>query len=102
VDIHFDAGRSRGLARRAFVAEVPEPILQRQWKDRPLHYVADVIHRNLDFIRATLLEGVLVKEGILDRAAVELAVRAAPSRSSAISGELMNDLDLELWVRNAA
>jgi len=102
VDVHFDAGRSRGLARRAFVAEVPERILRRQWKDRPLQYVAEVIHRNLDFIRSTLLEGVLVRERILDRAAVELALSGGPSRSSAINGEVLKHLDLELWIRSSA
>ena len=102
VDVHFDAGRSRGLARRAFVAEVPEPILRRQWKDRPLRYVAEVIYRNLDFIRSTLLEGVLVREHILDQAALELALSGGPSRSAAIGGEVMNHLDLELWIRNSA
>jgi asparagine synthase (glutamine-hydrolysing) len=101
VDVHFDGGRSRGLARRAFVAEVPEPILRRQWKDRPLHYVAEVIHRNLEFIRSTLLDGVLVKGRILDREAVELALSGSPSRSAAIGGEVMNHLDLELWIRNS-
>lgn len=102
VDVHFDGGRSRGLARRAFVAEVPEPILRRQWKDRQLHYAAEVIHRNLDFIRSTLLDGVLVKERILDRTAVELALSHGPSRSAAIGGEVMNQLDLELWIRTSA
>jgi len=101
VDVHFDRGRSRGLARRAFVQEVPEPILRRQWKDRPLHYVAEVIHRNLDFIRSTLLDGMLVRERILDREAVELALSGSPSRSAAIGGEVMNHLDLELWIRNS-
>jgi asparagine synthase (glutamine-hydrolysing) len=101
VDVHFDGGRSRGLARRAFVEEVPGPILRRQWKDRPLHYVAEVIHRNLDFIRSALLDGMLVRERILDRAAVELALSGSPSRSAAIGGEVMNHLDLELWIRNS-
>jgi asparagine synthase (glutamine-hydrolysing) len=101
VDVHFDGGRSRGLARRAFVDEVPQPILRRQWKDRPMLYVAEVIQRNLDFIRLTLLEGLLVRERILDRAAVELALSGNPSRSSAIGGEVMNHLDLELWIRNS-
>jgi asparagine synthase (glutamine-hydrolysing) len=100
VDIHFDAGRSRGLARRAFVNEVPAPILRRQWKDRPLQYVSAVIQKNLPFIRESLLDGVLVKDGILDRAALELALSGQPSRSAALGGEVMNHLDLELWIRN--
>jgi asparagine synthase (glutamine-hydrolysing) len=102
VDLHFDAGRSRGLARRAFVQEVPEPNLRRQWKDRPLSQVGTVIRRNLSFIRETLLEGCLMKERILDRAAVELALRNAPTTSAALGGEILNHVDLELWIRNSA
>jgi asparagine synthase (glutamine-hydrolysing) len=102
VDVHFYDGRSRGLARRAFVREVPEPILRRQWKDRPLSQVGAVIQRNLTFIRETLLEGSLMREGILDRAAVELALRDAPTTSAALGGEILSHVDLELWSRNSA
>ena len=102
VDVHFDGGRIRGLARRAFVHEVPEPILRRQWKDRPLLQLGEVIQKNLPFIREHLLEGQLVKERILDRAAVELALREGPSPSTAISSEVMSHLDLELWIRDSA
>jgi asparagine synthase (glutamine-hydrolysing) len=102
VDVHFYDGRSRGLARRAFVRDVPAPILRRQWKDRPLSQVGAVIQRNLTFIRETLLEGSLMREGILDRAAVELALQDAPTTSAALSGEILSHVDLELWSRNSA
>ena len=102
VDVHFDGGRVRGLARRAFAAEVPEPILRRQWKDRPLLQLGEVIALNLPFIREHLLEGRLVKERILNRAAVEQALRDGPSGSSAISSEILSDLDIELWIRDSA
>jgi hypothetical protein len=42
-----------------------------------------------------------VRERILDREAVELALSGSPSRSAAIGGEVMNHLDLELWIRNS-
>jgi asparagine synthase (glutamine-hydrolysing) len=102
VDVHFDGGRIRGLARRAFVREVPEPILRRQWKDRPLLQLGEVVQLNLPFVREHLLEGALMKERILDRAAVEQALGSAPSRSSAISSEILSHLDLELWIRDSA
>jgi asparagine synthase (glutamine-hydrolysing) len=101
VDVHFDAGRSRGLARRAFVQEVPEPILRRQWKDRPLSQVGAVVQRNLSFIRETLLDGWLMRERILDRAAVELALKNAPTVSTVLAGEILTHVDLELWIRNS-
>jgi asparagine synthase (glutamine-hydrolysing) len=102
VDIHFEAGRSRGLARRAFADVVPEAILRRQWKDRPLLFFDEIIQRNLRFMREHLLDGALAREGILDRSAVELALKSGPSRSTAISAEIMSHLDLELWIRDCA
>jgi asparagine synthase (glutamine-hydrolysing) len=100
VDVHFDAGRIRGLARRAFSDLVPEAILRRQWKDRPLLFVPEVIQRNVGYLRETLLDGALVREGILDRKPLELALRAGPTRSAAIGAEIVNHLDLELWIRD--
>jgi len=101
VDVHFDGGRIRGLARRAFAAEVAEPILRRQWKDRPLLQLGEVIALNLPFIREHLLEGALVKERILNRSALEEALRDGPSASSAIGSEILSDLDVELWIRDS-
>jgi len=101
VDIHFDGGRMRGLARRAFADVVPAQILRRQWKDRPLLYFGEVIQRNLPFLRERLLDGALVRQRILDRAAVELALKNGPTGSSADSGEILSHLDLELWIRDS-
>jgi asparagine synthase (glutamine-hydrolysing) len=101
VDIHFLDGRSRGLARRAFTMEVPAPNLRRQWKDRPLLQPGVMIQRNLDFIREALLDGELTKERILDRGAVELALSNGPTKSRALSSEILNHLDLALWMRQS-
>jgi len=101
VDIHFDDGRIRGMARRAFADVLPAPILRRQWKDRPLLFVPAVISRNVDYLRETLLDGVLVKDGILDRKALELSLRRGPTRSPALGAEIISHLDLELWIRDS-
>jgi asparagine synthase (glutamine-hydrolysing) len=100
VDIHFDGGRLRGLARRAFRREVPAPILRRQWKDRPLSQPAALIERNLEFVREALLDGELTKQGILDRAALEAALQGGPSKTQFLCSEILNHLDLELWIRD--
>jgi asparagine synthase (glutamine-hydrolysing) len=102
VDIHFDGGRMRGLARQAFADVVPAPILRRQWKDRPLLFFEEIIQRNLPFMREQLLDGALVKQEVLDRAAVELALKNGPTGSSVDSGEILSHLDLELWIRDSA
>jgi asparagine synthase (glutamine-hydrolysing) len=102
VDVHFDGGRIRGLARRAFANAVPESILRRQWKDRPLLQLGEVIAVNLPFIREHLLEGALVRERILDRGAVEEALHRGPNGSRAIGSEILSHLDVELWIRDSA
>jgi asparagine synthase (glutamine-hydrolysing) len=99
VDIHFDGGRVRGLARRAFIREVPESILRRQWKDRPLLQPGQVVQQNVQFIREALLDGALVGEQLLDRAAVELCLLQNPTKSRTLSGEVLRHLELELWIR---
>jgi asparagine synthase (glutamine-hydrolysing) len=102
VDVHFDGSLIRGLARKAFSRDVPQPILRRQWKDRPLLQLGEVIQRNLKFIREHLLEGRLAKERILDRGALERALGSSPSNSSAINSEIVSHLDLELWIRDSS
>jgi asparagine synthase (glutamine-hydrolysing) len=102
VDTHFEGGRSRGLARRAFADVVPVPILRRQWKDHPVLFFGELVRNNLPFLREHLLDGALVRQGILNRAAVELALESGPTLSAAVSGELYSHLDLELWIRDCA
>jgi asparagine synthase (glutamine-hydrolysing) len=94
-----EGGRDRGLARRAFAQEVPARILQREWKDRSpgLHYQA--IQRCLPFLREMLLDGVLVREGWLNRTAVERALSGDPTRIQVYPGEILGHLDTEIWAR---
>lgn len=99
IHVHAEGGRDRGLARRAFVREVPEPILQRLWKDRAPGFHSEVLLRNLDLVREVLLDGVLVNEGLLDRAAVEAALAPGPSKTDVLPVEIYRHLDVEVWAR---
>ncbi len=99
IHLHAEGGRDRGLARRAFAREVPAPILQRLWKDRAPGFHSEVLVRNLDFIREILLDGVLVKEGLLDRAAVERALAPGPAKTEVLPVEIYRHLDVEVWAR---
>ena len=99
IHIHAEGGRDRGLARRAFAREVPDSILQRQWKDRAPGFHSELLLRNLDLVRELFLDGVLVKEGLLDRAAVESALAAGPSKTTVLPVEIYRHLDTEIWAR---
>jgi len=99
IHVHALGGRDRGLARRAFVREVPQPILQRLWKDRAPGFHSELLLRNLDLVRELFLDGVLVREGLLDRAAVEAALAPGPSKTQVLPVEIYRHLDVEIWAR---
>jgi asparagine synthase (glutamine-hydrolysing) len=95
----FEGGRDRGLARRAFASDVPEPILARLWKDRAPGFHEQVVFMNRAFLREALLDGALVREGLLDRAAIAEALADRPSKNQVLPMEIMRHFDMEMWVR---
>jgi asparagine synthase (glutamine-hydrolysing) len=98
-DVLFTGGRDRGLARCAFTGDVAQSILDRAWKDRAGNFHEEVIRRNLDWLRQIFLDGVLVDEGLLDRAAVERALSPGMAKSQVFPGEILRHLDTEIWAR---
>lgn len=100
IHVHFEGGGDRGLARRAFEQDVPQPILQRRWKDRAPGFHDELIHRNRNFLREFFLDGVLVSEGLLDRAAIEQALSASPNKSQVFPGEIITHMGTEIWARH--
>lgn len=97
---HFHQGRDRGLARRAFTEEVPEPILRRLWKDRAPGFHDQLLERQRNFMKETLLEGTLVRHGLLNRALLEEVLSTGPSKNTVYPGEIFRHLDSELWARH--
>ncbi len=97
---HFHDGRERGLARQAFIEEVPAPILRRQWKDRAPRTFEELVFRNRSFIRETLLGGALCSHQLLDAAAVDTVLSGDFSTKQVFVGELMKHLNVEIWLRH--
>jgi asparagine synthase (glutamine-hydrolysing) len=98
-DVLFAGGRDRGLARHAFRGDVPQPILNRVWKDRAGGFHEEIIQRHRDWLREIFLDGVLVSEGLLDKAALERALAPGLVKSEVYPGELLRHLDTEIWAR---
>ena len=98
-DVLFAGGQDRGLARRAFRGDVPQPILSRIWKDRAGNFHDEIIHRNRDWLREIFLDGVLVSEGLLDRGTLERVLAPGLVKSDIFPGELLRHLDTEIWAR---
>lgn len=98
--IHFDQGIERGLARRAFVQEVPAAILQRRWKDRAPGVAERILATHRNFAREFLLDGILVSEGLLSKRAVAAAFGTQAARSQVTAIEILTHLDTEAWLRH--
>jgi len=97
--VHFLNGRERGLARYAFKNDLPERIAKRTWKDRPVGFVEALLHHNTDFVRECLVDGILVQNGLLDKAAVERALAPQALGSTVMASEIMRHLETEVWAR---
>ncbi len=92
-------GRGRALAREAFAPELPREIATRQSKGGMEEHVTTILHRNLPLARELLLDGHLVRQGLLDRDKVEAALAGRLSASGAYVGEIHNDVAVEAWLR---
>jgi len=64
-------GRQRGLARCAFTGQVPPEILAREDKGESTVSVIERIRQSESFIRDLTLDGLLVRQGLIDRKALE-------------------------------
>lgn len=91
-------GRSRGLVRDAFAAEVPGKIIHRYSKGSTTSHFNRMLLDNATFLRELLLDGVLVREGVLDRCELEkqLSERELVFGRSLIA--VMNAARAETWL----
>jgi asparagine synthase (glutamine-hydrolysing) len=92
-------GRDRAIARRAFREDVPEMILSRHWKDHPTGVLESLVMANLPKARELLLDGVLVQQGLLDRARLEEHLQPSAVKSGMFGGELFDHFACESWAR---
>lgn len=94
--------RVRGLARHAFENYLPPEITFRLSKAGANGLTDDVFIRNHNFLRSFYLDGVLVKEGLLNRSALEHAFSKEGGKSGVIRSLLLSRLSIEAWARQWA
>jgi asparagine synthase (glutamine-hydrolysing) len=99
--VWITGGRDRAIARRAFADVLPNAVARRTAKGRIDRYNRNVADMNASFVRETLLDGVLVKRGLLDRQAIASCVdRMALAQEDFEHGEVMyQHLSTEVWTR---
>lgn len=92
-------GKNRQVARAAFAAALPVPIVARDTKGTPDPLIAAVYEANRARISEMLLEGEMMQAGLLDRASCSRALaRDGPVRGTDFH-RLMALVDAEAWVR---
>ncbi len=96
---HASDGWSRALARRAFAADVPREILQRHLKGGVDGYVKRLLFANIQFVRELLLDGLLIREGLLDRRKLADTLSGRTTRGGAEMAEVFDHLSTEAWLR---
>jgi asparagine synthase (glutamine-hydrolysing) len=92
-------GWDRAIARRAFYDELPREIVNRKDKGGTEEHLRGILRNNIAFVRELLLDGALVREGIVDRSKLSIALSGRASRIQASSSELFDFIAAEVWLR---
>lgn len=95
----FEDGRNRVIARQAFANALPLDILARRSKGTPDGFVAEIFERYQRTIREFLVEGTLVKEGIVDRGALLRVLDKPPPTRGNEHDRVLRLVDVEAWIQ---
>jgi len=93
-------GRDRGLERALFADRVPPEILNRQSKAEMSSFYARTVAANLPFLRGYLLDGCLCDAEVLDRVALERALREDALIQAPDSTAVLSAAAIEAWIRH--
>lgn len=93
-----DGGRDRAAARTAFADRIPAEILTRKVKGTPDPFCGEIIRQKREELRERLLDGQLSKHGILDRGAVEEALRPGRLTTGEENVRLLELVNAEAWI----
>ncbi len=95
----IENGMDRATARRAFASDLPPEIVKRRSKGRIDQHVRNVLDANLEFVRDILLNGHLVKEGLLNRRDLEVYLTRGRSPSDSQYAQILHEhLCTEAWL----
>ena len=99
VYILTQGGWDRALARRAFYGELPREIANRRPKGTIERHIWTIFEHNRAFLRELLLDGALVREGIVDRKKLAGVLSGRASALQLGSAELLDFVGTEAWLR---
>lgn len=96
----YDRGLNRAVARDAFGDLLPRAIVERRSKGGPDSFIAELYRARRGFIRDHLLGGLLLENGLLDRAALTAALDERGPVQGLDFFRVMQLVDVESWARS--
>lgn len=93
-------GINRALARDSFASELPREILLRTSKAGPESFLHSMFAKHRPIIRDLLMDGLLAQHGLIDRSAVEEAMKVDALSGGAIIYRLLDLAEAENWARS--
>ena len=96
------SGRDRAVARKAFASDLPEQTIRRTEKGRIDQHLRNVLDANLEFVREFLLDGILVRKGLLNRQNLDGYLTRERSPADFQYSEILQEhLCIEAWLRRS-
>jgi asparagine synthase (glutamine-hydrolysing) len=92
-------GCGRALARQAFAGRIPAQITNRHSKGGTEEHITSVLQRSLPLARDLLLDGQLVRQGLVHRGKAEAALAGRTSTRDAYVSEVHTCIAIEAWLR---
>jgi asparagine synthase (glutamine-hydrolysing) len=89
----------RALTRAAFARDLPPEVLNRTEKGAAEQMASTILFNNLPYLRERLLDGLVVRSGIIDRQRLEASLSAAPALDALMSPPIFELLGAENWAR---
>ena len=98
--LHIAGGEGGAVARLGFKDALTEEVLSRgAAKGTPEMWLMEVVEQNRGFVKELLLDGLLVRNRILDRGKVEAAITSGVATSRIAVAELVTQMYIEAWLR---
>ena len=92
-------GWDRAVARRAFYHDLPSEVRNRRHKGGIEEHLRITLEHNRGFLRELLLDGALVREGVVDRGRLAEVLSGKATPIAAGSGEILEYAGIEAWLR---
>lgn len=94
-------GKDRGLTRMAFRNDLPAQVLRRESKGGIENYAQEIVDGNVKFVREVLLDGILVKEKLLNSTALEQALGESQAMIKTETINILRHVCTEVWLRKS-